>query len=250
MSISLAAMADDCRYTAPINLQDDLAGVRGVQIEVHSHDLHLGSTGNTATLDVTGRVCASSQAGLDHLKITTHREGDQLIIDVGSTHGLEVRIFGIGATYEYAELQMRLPSSMHVTLTTESGDAYVGGFNQLDAESDSGDMYIRNIAGDLNVTTGSGDVEISDVGNLRAGSIGSGDLKARHVHADVRIGSVGSGDVTLNDVGGSVTVGTLGSGDLVVHNVRGDLTVGAKGSGDVTHDNIGGKVSVPHDDDD
>lgn len=250
MSIPLAAMADDCRYTAPIHLQDDLSGVRGVQIEVHSHDLHLSSSGNAANLDVTGRACASSQSGLDHLKVTTHREGDQLIIDVGSTHGLEVHLFGVGVTYEYVELQMRLPSNMHVALITESGDAYVGGFNQLDAESDSGDLHIRNIAGDLNVTAGSGDVEVSDVGNLHAGSIGSGDLKARNVHSDVRIGSVGSGDVTLNDVGGSVTVGTLGSGDLVVRNVHGDLTVGAKGSGDVTHENIGGKVSVPHDDDD
>jgi hypothetical protein len=250
MSISLTAMADECRYTAPVSLQDDLSGVRGVQIEVHSHDLHLGSSGNTPTLDVTGRTCASSQAALDHLQITKHREGDQLIIDVGSTHGLEVHLFGVGVTYEYAELQMRLPSNIPVSLTTESGDAYVGGFNQLNAESDSGDLHIRNISGNLNVTTGSGDVELDDIGSLRAGSIGSGDLKARNVRSDVRIGSVGSGDVTLDEIGGSVTVGTLGSGDLVVRNVHGDLTVGAKGSGDVTHENIGGKVSVPHDDDD
>jgi hypothetical protein len=250
MSISLAAMADDCRYSAPRNLHDDLSGVRGVQIDVHSHDLHLADTGNAAALDATGRACASSQEALDNLQITKHREGDQLIIDVGSSHGLNVQIFGVGVSYEYVELQMQLPSNMPVTLTADSGDAYVGGFNQLDAETSSGDLHIRNIAGAVNVTNGSGDVEVNDVGSLRAGSIGSGDLRARNIHADVRIGSVGSGDVELDEVGGSVTVGTLGSGDLKVVNVHGDLTVGAKGSGDVTHDNIGGKVSVPHDDDD
>ncbi len=250
MSISLAAMADDCRYSAPRNLHDDLSGIRGVQIEVHSHDLHLAGTGSAAALDVTGRACASSQAALDNLQVTQHREGDQLIIDVGSSHGLNVQIFGVGVSYEYVELQMQLPANMPVTLTSGSGDAYVGGFSQLDADTSSGDLHIRNIAGTVNVTTGSGDVEISDIGNLRAGSIGSGDLRVRNVHADVRVGSVGSGDVELDQVGGSVTVGTLGSGDLTVRNVHGDLTVGAKGSGDVTHENIGGKVSVPHDDDD
>jgi hypothetical protein len=250
MSIPLAAMADDCRYSAPRNLHDDLSGVRGVQIEVHSHDLHLAGTGSTSTLDVTGRACASSQSALENLEVTEHREGDQLIIDVGSSHGLNVQIFGVETSYEYVDLQMQLPSSMPVTLTADSGDAYVGGFNQLDADTSSGDLHIRNIAGTVNVTNESGDVEVNDVGSLHAGSIGSGDLKVRNVHADVRIGSVGSGDVVLDEVGGSVTVGTLGSGDLRALNVHGDLTVGAKGSGDITHENIGGKVSVPHDDDD
>jgi hypothetical protein len=250
LSLPLAAMADDCRYSAPRNLSDDLSGIRGVQIEVHSHDLHLAGTGNATGLTASGRACSSSQSALDNLQITKHREGDQLIIDVGSSHAINVQIFGFGESYEYVELQMQLPSNMPVTLTAGSGDAYVGGFNQLDAETSSGDLHIRNIAGTVNVTNGSGDVEISDVGTLHAGSIGSGDLRARNVRADVRIGSVGSGDVELNQVGGSVTVGTLGSGDLKAIDVHGDLTVGAKGSGDITHENIGGKVSVPHDDDD
>jgi hypothetical protein len=250
MSISLTALADDCRYSAARNLHDDLSGVRGVQIELHSHDMHLSGTNSTTALDINGRACSSSQAGLDNLQITKHREGDQLIIDVGSSHGLNVSIFGLGVTYEFVELQMQLPSNMPVTLTVGSGDAYVGGFNQLDAQTNSGDLHIRNIAGNLNVTGGSGDVEVSDIGSLNAGSIGSGDLKVRNVRSDVRVGSVGSGDVDLDQVGGSVTVGTLGSGDLNVRNVHGDLTVGAKGSGDVTHENIGGKISVPHDDDD
>jgi len=222
--------------------------VRGVQIELHSHDMHLVGNGSSGALDLNGRACASSESALNNLQVTSHREGDQLIIDVGSEHSFNIGVFGV--SYAYLDLQVQLPANMPVTLTGGSGDAYISGLTQLDAQTGSGDLHIARIAGAVSVTAGSGDIELSDIGSLHAGSIGSGDLKARNVHNDVHIGSVGSGDVVLDQVGGSVDVGTLGSGDLNVDNVHGNLTVGAKGSGDVSHSNIGGKVSVPHDDDD
>jgi len=246
--IPLTAAADGCRYSAPRNLHEDLAGVRGVQIELHSHDMHLMGGGTANALQLTGRACASHEEALNNLQVTSHREGDQLIIDVGSSHSFDYRVMGV--SYEYLELQVQLPSNMPVTVTGGSGDAYISGLSQLDAQTGSGDLHIDHITGPVSVTAGSGDIEISDIGSLRAGSVGSGDLKARMVHGDVRIGSVGSGDVVLDHVEGGVNVGTLGSGDLNVDNVRGDLTVGAKGSGDVSHSNIGGRVSVPHEHDD
>lgn len=246
--IPLTAAADECRYTAPRNLHEDLAGIRGVQIELHSHDLHLMGNGNANALELTGRACASSQSALDNLQVTSHREGDQLIVDVGSTHTFNVGVFGV--SYQYLDLQVRLPTNMPVTVTGGSGDAYISDLSQLDAQTGSGDLHIDHVTGPVTVTAGSGDIEISDVGSLTAGSVGSGDLKARVIHGDVHIGSVGSGDVVLDRVDGSVNVGTLGSGDLNVDNVRGDLTVGAKGSGDVSHNNIAGRVSVPHEHDD
>ncbi|GLQ89715.1 DUF4097 family beta strand repeat-containing protein [Dyella flagellata] len=244
--LPLAATAADCRYSASRNLHEDLAGIRGVQVELHSHDMHLMGDGNANALELTGRACASSQSALDTLQVTSHREGDQLIVDVDG-HGLSASLFGI--SYAYLDVQLKLPANMPVSVNTGSGDAYVSGLAQLNAQTGSGDLHVDRISGEVYATAGSGDVEISDVGSLRVGSVGSGDLKARSVHKDVQIGSVGSGDVTLENVGGSVTVDTIGSGDLVVREVRGNLTVRAKGSGDVTQSGIGGKVSVPHDDD-
>lgn len=246
--IPLTAAADECRYSAPRNLHDDLSGVRGVQIELHSHDMHLMGSSGSGGLELNGRACASSESALNNLQVTEHREGDQLIIDVGGSSTFNISVFGI--SYEYLDLQIQLPSNMPVTVNDGSGDAYISGLTQLTVQTGSGDLHINNIAGEVSVTTGSGDIEAADIGSLRAGSIGSGDLKARTVHRDVNLGSVGSGDVELDGVGGNVIVGTLGSGDLTVSNVQGDLTVGAKGSGDVNHHNIGGKVNVPHDDDD
>jgi hypothetical protein len=246
--IALPAAADECRYSAPRNLHDDLSGVRGVQIELHSHDMHLVGGGASSSLELTGRACASSQSALDNLQVTSHREGDQLIIDVGGRNAVNISFFGV--SYEDLDVQIQLPSTMPVSVNDGSGDAYISGLSQLDAQTGSGDLHITNISGAVSVVAGSGDVEIAEVGSLHAGSIGSGDLKARSIKSDVHIGSVGSGDVQLDQVGGNVDVGTLGSGDLTVSNVHGDLTVGAKGSGDVTHRNIAGKINVPHDDDD
>jgi hypothetical protein len=246
--VPLTAAADECRYSAPRNLHDDLSGVRGVQIELHSHDMHLVGNGSSSSLEITGRACASSQGALDNLQVTSHREGDQLIVDVGGGHGVNISFFGV--SYENLDLQIQLPASMPVSVNDGSGDAYIGNLAQLQVQTGSGDVHIHDISGDVSVTTGSGDIEIAHIGSLHAGTVGSGDLTARDITKDVRIGSVGSGDVVLHKVGGSVNVDTLGSGDLTVDDVRGDLTVGAKGSGDVSHNNIGGSVHVPHDDDD
>jgi hypothetical protein len=245
--LPLAAGAAECKYSAPRTLHDDLAGIHRVQIELHSHDLHLVGAGNSSGLQVSGRACASSQSALDNLQVTSRREGDQLIVDIGGHNTFNVGLFGV--SYAYLDLQAQLPANMMVSLHTGSGDAYVTGLAQLDTETGSGDLHVDHIAGNVSVTTGSGDVELSDVGSVRAGSVGSGDLKMRNVRDGVNVGNVGSGDVTVEHVGGSVHVDTIGSGDVAAKDVRGDLVVAAKGSGDVTHSDIGGKVSVPHEDD-
>ncbi|RUL73956.1 DUF4097 family beta strand repeat-containing protein [Dyella choica] len=244
--LPLAATATDCRYSAPRNLHDDLVGVHRVQIEVHSHDLHLVGGNAAGGLQINGRACASSQSALDNLQLTSHREGDQLIIDVGGHSAFNIGILGV--SYANLDLQAQLPANMPVSIHSGSGDVYVGGLAQLNAQTGSGDLHVDHIAGEVSVTSGSGDVELSDIGRLRVDSVGSGDVKARDVHEGVNIGNVGSGDITLEHVGGSVYVGTIGSGDVVVKDVRGDFTVGAKGSGDVEHTDVGGKVSVPRED--
>lgn len=244
--LPLTVTAADCRYSAPRNVHDDLAGIHRVQIALHSQDLHLVGVGNANGLQFSGRACASSQSALDNLQVTSRREGDQLIIDVGGHNAFNVGILGV--SYAYLELQAQLPANMPVSINTGSGDAYVSGLAQLDAQTGSGDLHVDHIAGEVSVTTGSGNVELSDVGSVRASSVGSGDLKARNVRNGVNVGNVGSGDVTLEHVGGNVYVGTIGSGDVVAKDVRGDFVVAAKGSGDIEHSGIGGKVSVPHED--
>ena len=244
----LAAFASgDCKYHAPRNLQLDLAGVRGVQIDVNSYDLHVKGTPGAKQGAVNGRACASDPSMLDKLQITQHREGDQLIVELGGQGGFSFHLFG-GYSADL-DAHVQLPPEMPVTVRVGSGDADVEGMQQVQSTVGSGDLHVSNIAGAFATSVGSGDVGAANVGSLHAGSVGSGDLKVSGIRGDAKVGSIGSGDVTLRNVGGSVHADTLGSGDLDVHDVGGDLSLGAKGSGDVNQSGVKGRVSVPRDDD-
>jgi hypothetical protein len=242
-----ASAASSCKYEAPRNLQLDLAGVRAVQIELHSHDLHLTGSVGAKGLTLTGRACASDQATLDQLQITQHREADQLLLDIGGSDHFSLNLFG--SSYANLEATVQLPANLPVSVSVGSGDADISGVQQLQSNVGSGDLHVRHIAGKFATSVGSGDVEATDSGSRDLGSVGSGDFKADGIRGDARIGSIGSGDVTLRTVGGSVHADTLGSGDLTASDVTGDFSLGAKGSGDVNHSGIKGKVNVPRDDD-
>lgn len=242
-----AYAADDCRYQAPRNLQLDLAGVRGVQIEVNSYDLHVKGAPGARQLLVNGRACASEQSLLENLQITQRREGDQLIIELGGQNAFSFHL--LGSYSANLEANVQLPPELPVTVRVGSGDASVDGVQRLQSSVGSGGLHVSNIAGAFGTSVVSGGVDASAVGSLHAGSVSSGELKVSGIKGDAQVGSIGSGDVTLRDVGGSVHADTLGSGDLSVHDVGGDLSLGAKGSGDVNRSGVKGKVSVPRDDD-
>lgn len=245
----LAVLAAPCKYEAPRHLQLDLAGVRGVQLEVNSFDLHVKAAPGSRQLLLDGRACASEASMLDRLQVSQRREGDQLIVALGGNRsggGFSLNLFG--ASYASLDVTVQLPPEMPTTLRVGSGDAWAVGLHQLASVVGSGDLHVSQISGAFSTSVGSGDVDASDVGSLQAGAVGSGDLRAQRVKGDAKVGAIGSGDVKLHDVGGSVRVDTLGSGNLVVRNAGGDLSLGAKGSGDVDHSGVRGKVSVPRDD--
>ncbi|MCW8808593.1 MAG: DUF4097 domain-containing protein [Rhodanobacter sp.] len=244
----LAAFAAPCRFEAPRNLQLDLAGVHAVQIDVHSHDLHVSGSDSAKGLTLNGRACASDKAALAGLQVTQRREGDQLLLDLGGTGHASFHLFG--ASYANLDVTVQLPASMPVTVSVGSGDADIVGMQQVQSVVGSGDLHAKQIGGKFSASVGSGDIDARDIGSLALGSVGSGDFRAEGIKGDAKVGSVGSGDVVLRGVGGSVRADTLGSGDFSVSDVAGDFSLGAKGSGDVSHSGVKGKVAVPKDDDD
>lgn len=242
-----ALAAQSCKYEAPRQLHDDLKGVHSVRIAVHAEDLHVTGSASASALTLDGRACASSKEVLDSLTVESHREGDELVIELARREGMHFSLFG--SSYSSLDVNVHLPSGMPVTVAVGSGDADVSDLQQLDSQVGSGDLHVKRIAGRFATSVGSGDVDADDLGSLSIGSVGSGDARIDGVHGDARVGSIGSGDVTIRHVGGSVHADTIGSGDLGVHDVAGDFSLGAKGSGDVDYSGVKGKVSVPRDDD-
>lgn len=242
-----AFAAAPCKYQAPRNLQINLTGINAVQIELHSHNMHVTGSPTQQGLVVTGHACASDSVALKELQVTQRRVGDQLLLDIGGDTHAAFTLFG--SSYAYLDLNLQLPARLPIALHIGSGDATVNNVQQLQGSVNSGDLHVRRVSGKYTASVGSGDIDASDLGSLEIGSIGSGDFKAERVKGDVKIGIIGSGDVLLRHVGGSVRADTLGSGGLNVKDVGGDLSLGAKGSGDVNHARVKGKLNLPRDKD-
>ena len=180
----LAAFASPCKFEAPRNLQLDLTGVRAVQIEVHSQDVHLVGRDSSKGLTLTGKACASDQATLDHLQVTQRREGDQLLIDIGGDNHVPLTLFG--SSYANLDVSVQLPANLPVNVSVGSGDATVSGVRQLQGQVGSGDLHVSHVAEKFSASVGSGDIDASDIGRLDLGSVGSGDFKAQGITGDPR----------------------------------------------------------------
>lgn len=107
-------------------------------------------------------------------------------------------------------------------------------------ERHAGDRF-RNISIDYEVTlprassieasTGSGDVELRDVGMKFKGSSGSGNVRAKNLHGAANLDS-GSGDIELDQSAPGDVRAQTGSGSIRLNNVAGGLKAGT-GSGDI-----------------
>jgi DUF4097 and DUF4098 domain-containing protein YvlB len=165
---------------------------------------------------------SAAQELIDNARV--EQRGDNIVVEVPKAKGGLFRSRGeIRAT-------ITVPTGSHAKLETSSADI------KTDGE-----------LGDLNVASGSGDVELDVVASAKVRT-GSGDIAANTVHgscdikcgsADVAIGMIGgssdviagSGDVTLGQLGGVLKIKT-GSGDIVVKQA-GDGIDALAGSGDV-----------------
>lgn len=243
--VPAVAMADkdNCKFSAPRNLELDLSGVRAVRFAVNAYDLHLSGDAPAGKGSVRGTACASDQETVDNLVVTQQREGDTLVVEL--TNKRNSGWSGWGSHYSDLKVEATVPPNIPVTVNVGSGDAKVRGLASLDSSVGSGDLEAHDIKGAVKTSVGSGDATFENTGAIEVDTVGSGDFHAKRVNGGVSIRTVGSGDAKLSDVGGNVEVGTVGSGDIDVDGVRGNLTVRTQGSGDVEHHGVSGKVDVP-----
>lgn len=93
--------------------------------------------------------------------------------------------------------------------------------------------YDINVPADaaLNLHSGSGDVEVNNVGRFLSASSGSGNVRARGTHGQIDLES-GSGELTLEDAGAGDVKAKTGSGDIRIHGFNGSFNA-RTGSGDI-----------------
>ncbi|MEP6485058.1 MAG: DUF4097 family beta strand repeat-containing protein [Rudaea sp.] len=259
---SARAVAGECAFQEPRNLDIDAAGLRTLETTLGSSDLRAEGVPALTKIEVRARACSSDASRLAGLTIEQRRDGNTVTL---TTHQAEQQTFNlVGSNYAYIDLEVRLPMALALRVRSNSGDADLKNLSSLDFSSHSGDVMINRVDGPVIVDVHSGDVQAHDVGSLDVQHSGSGDIQATNVRGDVHVGRVGSGDLTFTEVtqgvhietvgsgdvtvrgaGATVQIDSIGSGGVVASDIGGDLIVKSAGSGDVHHKNVRGKVSVP-----
>jgi len=194
--LTILALALFSNVTADRSTSTPASGITKVVIIARAGSLDVNGKSGATAIAATGKAEAPNDAQLAQTKLVATRNGSQLTI----------------------EAQTGDDASLGFEVTLPAGVAVV-------IKDGSGSMTVKNV-GDLDVTDGSGSIEIHDVtGNVRI--------------------TDGSGSIEVKQVKGNVTITDDGSGSVDVQDVQGDFTVLQKGSGHIDYERISGKVSVP-----
>jgi DUF4097 and DUF4098 domain-containing protein YvlB len=161
----------------------------------------------------------------------------------------------------YIHLHPGSGNQVHIVAHLRSSHGWMGGANDADSriqqivnnppivqtgnditigERHNNDLY-RNISIDYDVTlpktsainaaTGSGDVEIQDVGATIKAQSGSGSVRAHGIQGAATLGT-GSGDIELQQTGSGDVKAETGSGSIHLSGISGALKA-STGSGDI-----------------
>ncbi len=117
---------------------------------------------------------------------------------------------------------------------TQSGNSVrIGEVNDHSLFNNISIDYDINVPADvaLNLHSGSGDVEVNQVGRFLSASSGSGNVRAHGVHGPADLES-GSGDLELEDAGAGDVKAKTGSGNINIRGWSGMLTA-RTGSGNI-----------------
>jgi hypothetical protein len=186
----------------------DTPGPVRLEIKVAAGDVEVTSVeGSTSSVMLAGseRLVAASRVRL---------VGDRLVVEQRRKSVLSM----FDRSGEPLHVLARVPHGSAVRIATASADATLdGSFARLEMKSASGGVTAtRELDGDANVESVSGDARLPRV---------AGDLTVRTVSGDVEAGSV-EGSVAVRSVSGDVRVGSLRDGKVTVHSVSGDVELG------------------------
>lgn len=161
-------------------------------------------------------------------------------IDMGhtSTHyrGERVRIYrskhGSAPTL-FANLRIALPAGSEFAVRNAVGSVRGGDLDgNVEIDTGSGDVEIASHSGRLLIDTGSGDVVLGSAKGETSIDTGSGDVIVKRLIGNGSV-DTGSGDVTVQRVSAGKILIDTGSGDVVVQEGQVGKVMADTGSGDV-----------------
>lgn len=231
---------DDCRFEAQRSARVDAGGARLVEVAARSGSLEVVGRAGLSEVRVRGRACASSQSLLDALQIETRRSAGTVRVQIP-----EIEYDG---SYErrYARLDLiiEVPAGIAGDIADGSGSTIISGLGQLSVSDGSGDLQISDIRGPVTIHDGSGGIRLERVRGDVEIHDGSGEIDVREITGSVTV-SDGSGSIRALGVSGSVRVAADGSGSVEVDDVGGDLIVDAGRYERIRFAGVRGTVDIP-----
>jgi hypothetical protein len=242
LSLATTAGADvfGCDHTAARRVAASLSGVSRVLVIGRAGSLRVTGHSGGGEVVASGTACSSDEGFLKDIQLRAERNGSELVVEAVIPE--RMGFFEWGS--DKLDFDVTLPDTIAVDVRDGSGETKIENVGDLRVHDGSGELTIRGVHGNADVTDGSGDLMIADVsGDVRVRD-GSGGIEIDRVGGNVVIDD-GSGGIDVRDVQKSVTIESDGSGSVDVRDVRGDFTVEHKGSGEITSDRIGGRVTIP-----
>jgi hypothetical protein len=230
-------------YSAPRNAVVDASGARTVEVEAAAGSLRVEGKPGLRQVQVTGTAWSSSQQMLSRIRLIAERRGDVVFIKADIPDNDESWYRN---NYSAAlDLVIEVPQGMDADVSDGSGDAKILNVGSLEASDGSGSLSVTGASGSVRITDGSGDLTIENIGGDVKVEDGSGDINVRNVTGSFIVETDGSGGIYATDVKGSVVVENDGSGTIEVNKVGKDLRVESKGSGSIDYASVSGQVDIP-----
>jgi hypothetical protein len=142
------------------------------------------------------------------------------------------------------DLVVEVPRELALDVTDGSGDLEIRSVGALRLIDGSGGIELEGIGGALRIQDGSGEIRVRDARGDVEVQDGSGEIELAGVQGSVRVHD-GSGELDVRDVGRDVVIERKGSGEITVERVRGDLLVDRGVRRTVRHADVQGRVDVP-----
>ena len=223
ISAPLAAQ-DGCGVTRQLSATLDAGGANRISVIGRAGSLRVVGRSGLAEVRVTGEACASRSEILDQIEIIAERNGAETHVEAFIP---ESRLGFLRSDYASLDLVVEVPEALALEVTDGSGPVEISELrNAITVNDGSGPLAIRNTTGEIRVRDGSGAMTIESV----RGTVTVED---------------GSGAIEIRDVTGNVRIREDGSGAIAVDRVSGDFELGDDGSGGRSIGRIGGTVSLP-----
>ncbi len=246
-----------------IKIDTSFAGVNTLEVDCSSFDINITAVaGDKITFKANskseshGLIIGKRKRSIkyertnDVLKITEVKESKDSNGDTTSVNckqskdgkGSKGDVI-IGCHTESSHMSFEVPASTNVILHSSYGDIKVSGLQNKSTtiHARSGDVKLENLATELDLSMGYGDLSGNGMTGNVSGKVSSGDITFTNLKGNVDI-TTSYGDQHYKDVTGNIKA-QCSSGDLKINSMKGDLDIDSK-YGDISLEDFKGNTML------